>query len=84
MEYKFKKCESVNVEIDFDKLFDLIKKENPRMPEKRFCDEFVTNSSYYINKMIGYDPYSKFFDCDSVIEVMHYDFGGYLDERGIH
>ena len=84
MEYTFKKKIDVPIDIDFGKLFKLIKRTKPALENREFYNEFMDNAGEYITKLIGCDPYERYCDVDDVISVIIYDFGDYLDNNGIN
>ena len=83
MEYIFKKEVPVSIEIDFDKLVEIIRIKNPGIKNKVIEIEFMTNIGYYVAELIGYDPYEIYHDVDAVMENIMDDFKVYLKETTI-
>jgi hypothetical protein len=83
MEYIFKKEVPVSIEIDFDKLVEIIRIKNPGIKSKVIEIEFMTNIGYYVAELIGYDPYEIYHDVDAVMENIMDDFKAYLKETTI-
>ena len=83
MEYLFEKKIEVTIDVDFQKVYDLIKSENKDITDDDdIYTEFGNNEIYYLEKLFpdsGVDFYDE--DNDLALDGMCSEFGKWLDNR---
>lgn len=83
MEYLFEKKIEVTIDVDFQKVYDLVKSENEDITDDDdIYTEFGDNEIYYLEKLFpdsGVDFYDE--DNEWALTGMWNEFGKWLDNR---